>query len=396
MPTDQGPEQKAKDQSQGTESNLPKTGFFQGDRMAKFVEESGLFKEQPEPKSKSEPVVAKEKKPCPNCPPEESKAKPVAQPTAAEKPWKTLKVGGKEVPVKDEKHLEELAQQGVDYTFKRQKDAEWEKDLADRERRLQELTPFLQKIADGLDAQGKKATPANIEAERQRLVDKGEAPEEAEEPLDPVARDQIKALEAKVKSLESSVRPTVERVAANEQAVVQEKIKSTMDAELDLARTEFPFDDVLDEETGKKITDGVFQGIFVQTVLADDARSKADPSFKMRSMHDYMMDTAKQVSLLQKAYGGNGNGNGKSNLTAEALQTEHPDVYEEISQAAVADYLRKQKEIPGSPRARSEAAQDRTSSKSGKFKGLEDALERGLSDPVVEADMEKVGRQHRA
>lgn len=390
---DQDPGVKPEGQSDSS-SKLPKTGFFQGDRMAKFVEEAGLFTEPPASKPKPEPVKAAEKKPCPNCPPEDSKAKPEAQPEAPTKPWKTLKVGGKEVPVKDEKHLEELAQQGVDYTKKRQADAEWEKDLAERERKLLELTPFLEKIAKGLDAQGKAATPANIEAERQRLADKGEAPEEAEEPIDPAARDQIKALKAELSSLKAQVVPTMERAAASEQAAVQEKIKTTMDSELEKARTEFPFDDVLDEESGKKITDGVFQGIFVQTVLADDAKSKADPSFKMKTMHDYMTDTAKQIYRLQQAY--KGDGNGKSKLTADSVQAEHPEIYEEISQAAVADYLRKQKETPGSPRARSEAAQDRSSSKSGKFKGLDDAFEKGFNDPVVESDIEKVGRQHRA
>jgi hypothetical protein len=166
-----------------------------------------------------------------------------------------------------------------------------------------------------------------------------------------------------------------------------------MDAELEKARTEFPFDDVLDEETGKKISDDVFSGIFVRTVLDDDAKMKSDPSFKMKTLAEYMKATAKQVYKLQQAYGG-GNGNGKT--SAESIKESHPEIYEEISQAAVADYLAKQRDIPGSPRARSEAARtDRSSSKS-KISGLDDALDRAMKDPEIEAEIHRVGQRPRA
>ena len=387
---DQDPVVKSGDQSPETSPSLPKTGFFQGDRMAKFVEEAGLMGEQPDaPKAEAKPA---EKKPCATCPGGEKEAKP-GTPAAAAKPWKTLKVAGKEVQVKDEKHLEELAQQGVDYTQKRQRDAEWEKDLSAREQKLLELTPFLQKIADNLDKSGKPATAANVEAERKKLADEGDVPEDAEEPLDPVARDQIKALKDELKELRSKVAPTVAKAEADKQAQVQATISRVMDTELDKARTEFPFDDVLDEETGKKISDDVFSGIFVRTVLDDDAKSKADPSFKMKTLAEYMKDTAKQVYRLQQAYAG-GNGNGKA--TSESIKESHPEIYEEIAQAAVADYLAKQREIPGSPRARSEAARtDRPSSKS-KISGLDDAMERASQDPEIEAEIHKVGQRHRA
>ncbi len=395
MAPDQDPKvEETKDQSPA----LPEKHFFDGDNMFKFAEELGLEpkKEQPKPAAKPAPAATKaDDEPCPDCPGgKKTTSKPAPKPEDAAPPYRVLKVGGKEIPVRDEAHMVELAQKGLDYTQKRQEDAEWERTLLEREEKLEAMRPILEKVKAGLD----------ISRSEEKILRDGEVaaanpPEDEEEPLDPVAGAQIKQAKAKIDKLEQELAEIKQfrQRKEDEDAKVQEaNLKTFMETEFKSAKTEFPFEEIVDTESGENVSEKLFAGIMAINLANDQQRKKLDRSFRIKTLPEYVKQAAREVSMFQSKGNGNGNGGGiPARLDAATLAKSHPDLHKEIGDAAVAEYLRNQAETPPAPRGRATETRLQPPGK-GEIKGIDDALARALKDPGVEAELESFGRQHRA
>jgi hypothetical protein len=95
---------------------------------------------EPAPEVKTEAKPAGEDD-CPVCEKAERERQAKAKEQASRKPYKILKVQGKEVPVYSEEELINLAQMGTDYTKKRQADSEdrkkWESEVQEKHDQLE-------------------------------------------------------------------------------------------------------------------------------------------------------------------------------------------------------------------------------------------------------------------
>ena len=384
MSTDQDPKaEEAQDQS----PKLPERDFFSGDSMFKFAEELGVFgpppkKDQPKPEVKPAPSAEDD---CPGCP-GGKKAASTPPPAEAPKPFRVIKVDGKDVPVRDEAHLIELAQKGADYTQKRQRDAEWEKSLLERENKLEEMRPILEKVQAGMEL---KAT------EKRKLEDEGVdttnlRPEE-DEPLDPVAAAKIKKMELELADLKKDR----ERRQETETEKKTADLGTYLHTKFDEAKKSHGFTDILDPETGEDRTRDTFAFIMAGRITTDVERQKRDRSFQLKTLDAYVADTAAELARIQGAKGnGGGNADATQPKTAADFAKANPTLAEEIRQQAVADYLRENSNTPPAPRPRP-SDKGPGDPKKGQFRGLDDAFGRASEDPEVEASLNDLGRQPR-
>jgi hypothetical protein len=368
--------EEEKDQTAATEApkseegyKLPERGFFQGEDMMKFAE-------QMEEVSKAAPTPAKkETRPCPEgvpCPDEEKEAKPAEK----GKPFKILKVKGKEVPVYSEEEYNELAQKGAHYTRERQKDSEWERDLQSREERIERLSPHIERIVEFLDGGGELP---GARAPRR------EEPQLEEEILDPVAADRMKRLEERLGSLESENKNLKGRAQVDSFERAQRELTETFNS----VSKEVPFEQVLDEDN-RNISQEVFAGLIALKANKDALRMKSERGFKMKTMAEYMTDTAKDLAYLEKHFRGNGPGE----VSAEIVKTKFPKVAEALGQEAIDAYLQKIEES-GEPVVRSTKTEPSVRPPKREIKSIADGLEQGLNDPEIMEGLGELGRKFR-
>jgi len=368
--------EEEKDQSAATEApkseegyKLPERGFFQGDEMMKFAEQmEEVGKTAPTPEKK-------EKRPCPEgapCPDEEKKAKP----TEERKPYKVLKVKGKDFPVYSEEEHDALAQKGAHYTQERQKDSEWERDLQAREERIERLSPHIERIVEFLDGGGE------LPGAR---VPRREEPLPEEEILDPIAAERMKRLEERLGTLESENKNLKGRAQVDSFERAQRELTETFNS----VTKEVPFEQVLDEN-GRNISQELFSGLIALKANKDALRMKSERGFKMKTMTEYMKDTATDLAYLEKYFRGNGPGE----VSADIVKTKFPKVAEALGQEAIDVYL-KNLEESGEPVVRATKTEPSVRPPKRKFKGISDALEQGMADPEIIEGLGELGRKFR-
>lgn len=349
---------------------MPERGFFQGDDMAKFAEQLEMAGKQ----STTAPEKKPEKRPCPEgvpCPGDEKKAKPEEG-----KPYKVAKVKGKEIPVHSEKEWDDLAQKGLYMTQERQRDSEWEKDLQVREERMERLSPHIERIVEFLDGGGEFPGVR---------VPKEEPQQPEEEILDPIAAERMKHLETRLGTLEAENKNLKGRAQVESFEKAQRGLTETFDE----VSKEIPFEYVKDED-GRNITQDLFAGLMALRVNKDAFRLKAERGFKMKTMRDYMADTAKDLAHLEKHFRGNGVGD----VSPEIIKTKFPKVAEALGQEAIDVYLRKVEES-GEPIVRATKTEPSVRSPKKQFTGISDAVEQGLNDPEIMGGLEELGRKFR-
>jgi hypothetical protein len=367
--------EEEKDQSEVTETpksdedyKLPDRGFFQGDDMMKFAEQmEGAVRAAPTPEKK-------EKRPCPDgapCPGEEKEAKPDER-----KPYKILKIKGKEVPVYSEKEYDDLAQKGGHYTQERQKDSEWERDLQSREERIERLSPHIERIVEFLDGGGE------LPGAR---APKREEPLPEEEILDPIAAERMQRLEARLGTLESENKNLKGRAQVDSFERAQRELTETFNS----VSREVPFEQVLDEDN-RNVSQEIFAGLIALKANKDALRLKSERGFKMKTMAEYMTDTAKDMAYLEKHFRGNGPGE----VSAEIVKTKFPKVAEALGQEAIDVYLRKLEES-GEPVVRATKAEPSVRPPKREIKSISDALEQGMADPEIMEGLGELGRKFR-
>ena len=160
---------------------LPKEKFFDERTMMDWAEKAEVFEKTPP----SGPTPGAPKTP-------ESKD--------TKTPLAVLKVNGKDIPVYTQEDLVKYAQMGYDYTQKRQRDSTWEKDLEQRESKLEKLADPLNALAEAVRTG--KITVGSTTPQKKTVDESPFGPdEETEEVEDPVAKAKLDANEKRLKDL---------------------------------------------------------------------------------------------------------------------------------------------------------------------------------------------------
>jgi len=366
--TDQAVEKTTQEQStvepgKATEAKapeLPKEGFFQEGRMAKYASEMEMFADE-----KAAPAVEK-KEDCIDCGDKKTKQEPIA----------VLTVDGKEVPVYTQKELNDYAQKGYHYTQGRQKTKEREGDLDARESAISRVEKPLTDLVDFL--------------KRPQGTEEALPPKEEDdlEFVDDAVKKRFQTYEDKIQSLTSTVEQLSQR-GAKQDAVV---ITSQLDETFKKVREEHPYEDIVDAE-GKNLTKTLYAARVATEANEDYKKVKADPSFKARSLPEIMAATAKEFHVLEQShkqkFGGSDNGKAP---TAQYLAESHPEVVKDIGEAAILQYL--QKKEAGEDPVIVPAKPDSTSAEPGRKKemGLKESLKAALDDPEISDAINEAGK----
>jgi hypothetical protein len=349
---------------------LPERGFFRGDDMAKFAEQL-----ETTGKPSTEAPAKKEKRPCPEGVPcsdaEEKEAKPEEG-----KPYKILKVRGREIPVESEEKLIEYAQLGLNAQKLRQRDADWERDLEAREDRMERLSPHIQRIVEFLDGGGELP---GARAPRK------EEPQPEEEILDPVAADRVKRLEERLGSLEKENQGLKGKAQEDSYEKAQRNLTETFDGVV----KEVPFEQVLDEE-GRNISRDLFSALAALKINQDAMKLKTTRGFKMKTMTEYMKDTASDLAYLEKHFRGNGPGE----VSADIVKMKFPKVAEDLGKEAIDAYLKRVEES-GEPIIRSTKTEPSVGRPKKEFKGIGDAIDQALADQEIFDGLTDLGKKFR-
>lgn len=367
-PSDAKPEVKT-EKKEDTGYKMPKTNFFQEGNLQKFAEEMNLLDDSAKPEVKKGDTKAGEK-PCIDCGDTGDKKTTKKEERT---PIDVLIVNGKEHPIYTEAERKELAQKGLYMTQERQRDSEWEKNLNEREDKFAKIQEPLTQLVDFL-----KGGQSNTEPGKTTPVD-----DLKYETMDPAIADELKAMRGKLAELEGKNK----MLASESLKSSVQNAKVELDKVLSKAREDFPFEDVVDE-AGENRTQKVFAGLVSVKANEDVMKSRQDKSFKARSIGTLMQEVAKDMHVLEDHYKTKfGNNSGKP--TAGSIAESHPEVVEEIGQAAIATYLKNQEEssAPIATPARPDGA--REEGKKEGFKGISDAISKGVKDPLVAEEISR-------
>jgi hypothetical protein len=237
----------------------------------------------------------------------EAKAKAKAKPaetqpekesgtSTSEKPFKVLKVQGKEIPVATEEEYDALASKGLDYTKKTQLLAD---DRRTAESQLREEEKRLADAANGL----------NATLDELRKIKASERPDDQtlKDALHPADDDQYAKVYAEfeidpkyaqpheVKSVKeiARLREVVDRLDTGYKEIAQEKANKAIHAVIEKERETYPYEDVIDDQ-GKNLTEAQLASIITTKKTAAEASGeKADPM-------KILKESVQEIHLAQK------------------------------------------------------------------------------------------------
>lgn len=336
---------------------IPKSDFFSGGKMAKFAEQAGIIgkedgEETPVEKAATPPATKEpvEKKPCVNCGADKDKAK-----SETRTPIATVKVGTKDVNL--------YTQQEVNDLFEKMQTAQPKASASDR------LANVLKTVTTPEGTATPKETDPDLEM------------------VDPAIRKQFDRYEKEIERLKG--------FASKYESRDQEEAVNRASAELQetalSVKKENAIEDIVDEapQGFGNVTEKLFAGAV--SVLANEDIMRGRPQ---KPIEEYLKAAGKMVSLHQTRL--KGGGSDLTKIKADELREKNPGLVTEISQAAIADYLREQEGISPNVKAQASEAKNRDTvsrKKNEPSKGisamLEDFKRSSSSDGFVEAVREK-------
>jgi len=360
---------------------LPKEGFFEPGTLNKWMSELNLFGDPAPAKTTPKPAPAAGEDDCPGCP-----KKTAAAPTSgSEEPFAVIKVDGKDIPVKSREELIALAQQGHDYTRKRQRDSETERDLEERERSLMALADPLNTLVEHIKS-GKPLLSKSAKTEDSEE----EAPfgdEEEEEIEDPVARKKLQEAGRKLKVLEDELS----QVREERNIRTATAAASGLEELYNVAAKEHPIENVIDDETKANLSFPMVAGYISMLNLREEAMAKQDPKFRRTPVPDLIKRGVRDFSRFQVKLRGS---TGATALNVDVLSKDRPDLVEEIGKIAVAAYVEGRQAFPKivRPAGAGGAAFEKKTAVKRQIKGTDDAIDQALEDPEVIAGLEEMAR----
>lgn len=304
-----------------------------------------------------------------------------------QKPYRVLKVGGKEIPVKSEEELIELAQKGADYTKKTQTLADERREAeAKIKTETDRVTEAMEKAAELAERMMKSGVlPRKFDA------DKGNEPSAGREvgdqglpgdlakvyeefQLDPANAyphekkyiEELAKMRNKVKSLEDERR--IEREERAEKIVSETIAKE---------RESYPFEEVKDDQ-GNDVTREKLKAI-VATKRAIAGVEKPT----METVLEWVKESVRELHASQK---GNGQVTIPQNMEAEEFEAKFPDFAKKYKEAVLEKARVEKGKLPPSltPGRREVDPSKRPAAKAAREgKSSDDWIEEGFKDPDV-------------
>lgn len=305
---------------------------------------------------------------CPDCPPAGTESKD-------RKPVEVLKHQGKEVPVYSKKQLIDLAQQGFDYTKKRQADSEdrkkWETEFEARNRQLMEQAKRLDAMLAAADG-GKRpetdkraepsAAPNGAETEEDILKKYGVDPE--------YATDYEKGLVLRQHKQDMELQ----EVKGIAQMMLLDVVFRRVASSIEEAQKEYPIEDV-------KLDDGTSA---TQKQIIDIFRDKLSAKENQhRPIQEMARETIREVHEFQKKVRGDTGQPKKSpeDCSDEELKELYPKLYARLKSNGGGSETDLPPTMDRSSRAPArETPKPRSADSRHKFKSLEEAIEAGMKD----------------
>jgi len=381
--------QKA-EEAKKEEVKLPKEKFFTGNKMQKWAEESGLFdKEEPAKK----PEEKKEEKKEEQKPEEKLPIDKDEKPGEEKEPFKVLTYKGEKVNVMTEEDFNKLASEGLDYTQSKQRVAERERLVTEREDAFKKISAPLETVAKAIETGELKPVKTEEQKVEETALDKIINNEE----IDPEFRAAFKTQADEIKALREEINESkkVEQVRVDQQREVNlGQAKVELEGMVEKSKEEHPWDEIKEGE--RNITESLFTGLVISKANADMIKAKQDPTFVRRNMQDLVTETALDLHRVQKHYEAKHSiSNEKEPVTVAKLRELYPDQIKEIEQDRVASYHEEQEE--GAPIAKSVKEGETTppveKKKKKEFTGVKDALKQAFEDPEFAKALKEEGEK---
>lgn len=374
------------DQAPNTgQSKTPEVSYADG-FSSKWAELVDGAKEGAAETATVKPAEAKEE-PCPGCDKakaEEAKAKADAQRT----PYKVLKVQGKDVPVYSEEELVNMAQMGVDYTKKRQADADekrkWEGEYESKHRELSDLAEKYEKllttIKPGERIPGTEQTfrPAEPINKKSIYEEYGIDPEYADGFQKKMIDDQV-AMREKVAAYETKLQ----QVEAFTNAMVLKETATNLGNVIKQERDKFPIDEIMSEDGSENLT----QKQFASMILAKNEQAKAQG--KKPDLQEMAREVVREIHFMQSKSKTVAAPDISNELTPEEFAAKYPDLFKKVSDKiqgkAVADYVESKENLPPSMASRKTEVDISKVESKRKSDNLSDYIDEGFNTPEMRA-----------
>lgn len=351
---------------------------------SKWAEMMSVGKEEPKssPDSATDVKPAEQKEePCPGC--DKKKAEQEAQKT----PYKILKVQGKEVPVYSEQELVDMAQMGVDYTRKRQADAEdrrkWEGEYEGKHRELTDLAEKYEKLlsvikpGERIPGTEQTFTPAQPVSKKTVYEEYGIDPDYADDFQKKIVNDQV-AMREKVAAYETKLQ----QVEAFTNAMVLKETATNLGKIIKEEREKFPIDEIMSEDGSENLT----QKQFATMILAKNEQARAEG--RKTDLATMAREVVRDIHYMQSKSKTNAAPDISNELSPEQFAAKYPDLFRKIAEKvqgkAVAEYVEQKENLPPSLESRRKEV-DISKINSRKPETTEEWLDAGFNDPLVSA-----------
>jgi hypothetical protein len=335
--------------------------------------------------TEAKPATAKKEEPCPGCDKKKAEQEAQAKADAERKPYKVLKVQGKDVPVYSEEELINMAQMGVDYTKKRQSDADekrkWEGEYEGKHRELTELTEKYEKlfatIKPGERIPGTEQTfkPAEPVSKKSIYEEYGIDPEYADGFQKKMIDDTV-AMREKVAAYETKLQ----QVEAFTNAMVLKETATNLGKVIKEERDKFPIDEIMSEDGSENLT----QKQFASMIMAKNEQAKAQG--KKPDLAEMSREVVREIHFMQSKSKTVAAPDISNELTPEQFAAKYPDLYKKVADKvtgkAVAEYVETKENLPPSLESRKTEV-DLSKINVKKPETSDDWIEAGFNDPKV-------------
>jgi len=340
-----------------------------------------------EPVEKKAEEVNKPEEECPECEKEKA-AKAKAEAEANKKPYRVLKVQGKEVPVYSEEELTNLAQMGVDYTKKRQADADdkrkWESEYQDKHDKLETLAEKFERMFSQGGMPGAKPAEAAKSPEDAAAVTKsalyaeyGIDPEYAE-PYQKKMIDNMYNMNQRVSSYDKELS----EIKGTTSLIMLEKIAMKIGDIIKDEKESYPYDEIMSEDGKENLT----QKQFISLMMAKEKEAKS--LGKNVNLEEIARATVRDVHMIQSKAKEAAAPTVTNAMSAEDIEKNYPDLYSKILEkaksSAVASYEAEKAKLPPSLETRKHEV-DISKVSDKKPETMEDWIDAGFKDPEIQA-----------
>ena len=337
----------------------------------------------PEVKTEAKPAVEDD---CPGCEKAERERQAKAKEQASRKPYKILKVQGKEVPVYSEEELINLAQMGTDYTKKRQADSEdrkkWESEVQEKHDQLEGLTEKFNKMmanlrpGEAIPGIGPVA-PASPEPISKKSIyeEYGIDPEYADayqkKMIDDVVelRKRASQYDTKFQELENITNK-----------VILKEAMGTLGETIKKAREEFPIDEIMSEDGSENLT--LRQFVALMKAKDEVARRRGQKS----DINEVARETVRDLHYIQSKAKQTAAPDISDEMNEDDFMAKYPNLAKRLSAKigtkAVVEHEAEEAKLPPSLETKRREV-DLSSIPTKKPESMNDFVEAGFNDPDV-------------